>query len=87
MSLSPRSRLSTDSARSPSGAATAHSTPKTQRLAGAEGSEAEDHGEDEHPDHRRRPRPATRPSTVLLGLTEVSGVRPNWRPTAKPPTS
>ena len=32
-------------------------------------------------------RPPTRPSTVLFGLTAVSGRRPNRRPTTKPPTS
>ena len=67
MSLRPRSRLNSDSARSPSGATRAHDQAEHQRLTGAEGPDAEQHA----PRRTRRRGPTrcrrARPSTVLFG--------------------
>ena len=87
MSFTPRSRLSSDSQRSPIGAAMAAARPIRKA------SPNESNGAMPTPPKRMTvttsapTTPPTRPSMVLFGLASDSGRVPALRPTANAPTS
>ena len=79
MSLSPRSRLNSDSARSPSGATAAVSRPKTSACPRLKGPTPEDHSHDEH-GHQSGDHPSDEALDRLVGRDGAERCSPHRPP-------